>query len=335
MASVSIEVSIDGAPPQTHVFDRSPVRLGRNERNDLPLAHSSVSGWHAMIRFDDTQANVVDLGSTNGTYVGGERLHANAPLAIAAPVELTIDRVQLRVSFRAGGAAVKASPNPVSASSPAAASHPPTAHPSPSRAPAAQRSEVSRPDGGARPGPTIGGPRTLEQLAARLLPPQHQPHGADEHAAFASKVVATFEVLAESFLHLQRQLDQLEDELGIPLLRDRGPLQQADDPAELLAYLLDFRPEDNGRAKALSNSLTQLMMHQVALFNAVLAGARAALRPIDPDVVEQTATGRWPTPAHARWQAYRARFAELVNDASFVSAVFGDTFRDVYQRRGE
>ena len=50
------------------------VTIGRNEDNPIVLGHGSVSGRHAEIRIEAGHATLVDLGSTNGTRVGGEKV---------------------------------------------------------------------------------------------------------------------------------------------------------------------------------------------------------------------------------------------------------------------
>jgi hypothetical protein len=51
------------------------LRVGRKSGNDLQLLDGSVSGNHAELRTDGSGCTVVDLGSTNGTRVGSERVH--------------------------------------------------------------------------------------------------------------------------------------------------------------------------------------------------------------------------------------------------------------------
>ncbi len=57
------------------LFDSVPVTVGRDTANDVSLAEDAyASGLHA--RFDPRPDGVwvLDVGSTNGTYVNGERL---------------------------------------------------------------------------------------------------------------------------------------------------------------------------------------------------------------------------------------------------------------------
>ncbi len=77
--------SLDNGSSQTFHFTRSPVRLGRNPLNDLPLQFPFVSQWHAVVQYDDHQVTFYDLGSTNGTQHQGQRLGKNVPVPVTHP----------------------------------------------------------------------------------------------------------------------------------------------------------------------------------------------------------------------------------------------------------
>ncbi len=83
-------------------FHNSPVRIGRNPLNDLSLPFSFVSGWHAVIRFDEHNARFFDLGSTNGTLCDGRRISAGESALIDAPIRLEIGDLDLVLSRDAG-----------------------------------------------------------------------------------------------------------------------------------------------------------------------------------------------------------------------------------------
>jgi pSer/pThr/pTyr-binding forkhead associated (FHA) protein len=55
-----------------------PLRIGRDESNDLLLFDDRISRFHARIDFDPVGGSyvVVDLSSTNGVFVNGERIAA-------------------------------------------------------------------------------------------------------------------------------------------------------------------------------------------------------------------------------------------------------------------
>jgi adenylate cyclase len=65
---------------RTFSLSQEGLRIGRGADNDVVLADPSVSRYHASVRLDDERARVVDLGSTNGVLLNGERV-SQAPLA--------------------------------------------------------------------------------------------------------------------------------------------------------------------------------------------------------------------------------------------------------------
>lgn len=81
---------------QSYSYTTSPVRVGRNPLNDLPLALPFVSQWHAVVVWDGQSVTYYDLGSTNGTTVQGHRLGANQPVPVSSPdMEFRIGAVRL------------------------------------------------------------------------------------------------------------------------------------------------------------------------------------------------------------------------------------------------
>ena len=60
---------------------REGVDLGRSLDNDLTLSRDPlVSGHHARIVRRGSTFYLEDLGSRNGTYVGGHRVHERIPI---------------------------------------------------------------------------------------------------------------------------------------------------------------------------------------------------------------------------------------------------------------
>jgi tetratricopeptide (TPR) repeat protein len=54
------------------VLDRSPIRLGRSEENDLQIDHPSISRRHVKLHLDNGIWKVMDAESRNGVRVNGE-----------------------------------------------------------------------------------------------------------------------------------------------------------------------------------------------------------------------------------------------------------------------
>jgi pSer/pThr/pTyr-binding forkhead associated (FHA) protein len=61
------------------IVDRPTLRIGRNQDNDLVLADSHVSGYHAEILADPSGCQILDLDSYNGTEIDGVRIAAQTP----------------------------------------------------------------------------------------------------------------------------------------------------------------------------------------------------------------------------------------------------------------
>ncbi len=81
-------------------FERFPVRVGRNQLNDLPIDRPYVSQFHAALDVrNENQLFVKDLGSTNGTLFQGQRLTRDTPVDITNTPEITIGPVVIRVGL--------------------------------------------------------------------------------------------------------------------------------------------------------------------------------------------------------------------------------------------
>lgn len=66
----------------TRLLVKTPIaNIGRADYNDLVLPDESVSTAHAKLQRREGVWVLVDLGSTNGTYVDGERITADTPIA--------------------------------------------------------------------------------------------------------------------------------------------------------------------------------------------------------------------------------------------------------------
>jgi pSer/pThr/pTyr-binding forkhead associated (FHA) protein len=68
------ELTIESGPDagHTHRAADHAVRMGRSPDNDVILRDPATSGHHARLERREEQFWVVDLGSTNGTFVNGE-----------------------------------------------------------------------------------------------------------------------------------------------------------------------------------------------------------------------------------------------------------------------
>jgi pSer/pThr/pTyr-binding forkhead associated (FHA) protein len=80
-----LEVISSGMLKGTVMEVRTPLAyVGRGAHNDIVIADESVSDTHAKLQRRQDGWYVVDMGSTNGTYVGGRRIDGDAPI-VGAP----------------------------------------------------------------------------------------------------------------------------------------------------------------------------------------------------------------------------------------------------------
>jgi len=91
----AVVVSSPSGPEQRFVFDKPEVTLGRVPGNDVVLPHASVSRRHARIVVKSEKFILVDLKSTNGTFVNGRRL--TSPLVIHEHDLIAIGDVRISV----------------------------------------------------------------------------------------------------------------------------------------------------------------------------------------------------------------------------------------------
>lgn len=84
------------------------VIIGRSEEGvtpDLDLtshqqnAQRSISRVHAVIRPGEKQITLTDLGSTNGTYIDGEKLVAGRPITLRDRATITLGTTHLQIQI--------------------------------------------------------------------------------------------------------------------------------------------------------------------------------------------------------------------------------------------
>ena len=90
-------VVVDGPAKNTVVaLGEAPITVGRSPDCTLPVDDEYVSTRHARLVPRDGQWWVEDLGSTNGTYVGNERITRAVPVGAKSRVRLGKTVLELR-----------------------------------------------------------------------------------------------------------------------------------------------------------------------------------------------------------------------------------------------
>ncbi|HEX2326483.1 MAG TPA: FHA domain-containing protein, partial [Chloroflexota bacterium] len=100
---------LDGPLPWLLVADRrdtlrpalalapAGLSVGRQRENDLVLRHPQVSRRHLRVDWDGQRATVTDLGSGNGTWLGGVRLPHHVPQPWPPETDVTLGPFRLRL----------------------------------------------------------------------------------------------------------------------------------------------------------------------------------------------------------------------------------------------
>lgn len=173
-----ITVTKDGGLPQVSTFDKREITIGRTNANDLVIAEPGVSSSHARLLSTGDGITLIDLESTNGTFVNGERIRG--PALIQPGDEVYI--CAYRLDFDPGGAAGAAEgPPPVIGTPPPPVDGPPpmVGGPPPPEYPTA--AEPGPPPIVGAPPPPIDGPPMLgggpsaEPAALDGAPPMLEP----------------------------------------------------------------------------------------------------------------------------------------------------------------
>jgi hypothetical protein len=75
----------------------SETTIGADDENDIVLGDNFVSGRHACLRWDGVNWLLKDLGSTNGTFVNGQRCSPHQERRVPIGATLQIGDVVLQL----------------------------------------------------------------------------------------------------------------------------------------------------------------------------------------------------------------------------------------------
>jgi pilus assembly protein CpaF len=92
---LSITITDKDGRTQKKVFDKGEVTIGRVRGNDLVVAKGNISKKHARIVERDGQVVVLDLRSTNGTFVNGKRI--TSPAIVSYSDEIKVGDTVIRL----------------------------------------------------------------------------------------------------------------------------------------------------------------------------------------------------------------------------------------------
>jgi hypothetical protein len=120
MADGSARLIVRSGPNPGTVFDvtKEVTMLGRDVTNDIPLGDAEISRQHARLTRTPGGMVLEDLGSTNGTFVNGERLTSprllqpGDTLGFGENVTLTFESTAPEAAATVMGPAARGAPAP-------------------------------------------------------------------------------------------------------------------------------------------------------------------------------------------------------------------------------
>lgn len=83
--------------PAEYTLMKDEITIGRGENNDVVIPHASVSRQHARLMRRDGGFELMDLNSTNGSYVDDRQIHGSAFLSAGSQIRLGDIRFVLRM----------------------------------------------------------------------------------------------------------------------------------------------------------------------------------------------------------------------------------------------
>lgn len=305
---ITVYSEVDGATTDL-LFQQFPVRIGRNPLNDLVLAHQYVSQWHAVMGFVGGALSIIQVGSSNSVQIDSYRMQANEALAIdgvdalrIVPFTLHLQLVNLPGPARAHDHHGREDSVMVAAAAP----------PSPQNS--AEQIAL----------------RVVERLSQRFLgQPLSDPQ---QIAAFGAHLEHSFEVFVRCFVALQKGQEQFKQALDLPVLGgdDVGLIESARDGLELGAILLSGHAPN--AAHSLEQAFKDMMVHQVALLNGLMAGVRTLLSRLSPDAVAKEASKERRSPGwRLLFETYERMHQDLSEeDNEAFETIFGRQFGQAY-----
>jgi pilus assembly protein CpaF len=189
----AVVITEKGGAQRRVEFDKNEITIGRVQGNDIILPKGNVSKRHTRIVLKDDRFIVVDLKSTNGTYVNGRKI--TSPLVIRPSDKVYIGDFILNLDGEAAEAAEADEPAtravaPSVATEAAPVVRAPEPTPAPTPAAPIRRADARRVTAPLEEGPTAHVPAHLGRTDPRSL----RPDPANALALLMDRVGQIFDV---------------------------------------------------------------------------------------------------------------------------------------------
>jgi pilus assembly protein CpaF len=107
---LAISIRDKNGEERLHVFEKEEVTIGRTAGSDIVLPRNNISKRHARLVDKDHKVVIVDLRSTNGTYLNGRRI--TAPEILGQDDKIYIGDFVVRLVDAEQAAALQSEPPP-------------------------------------------------------------------------------------------------------------------------------------------------------------------------------------------------------------------------------
>ena len=112
-------------PGTVYALDSDQISIGRDSTNEIPVNDAEVSRHHSRLTFQGGKYVLEDMGSTNGTFVNGQRLTGPRVLKSGEVVSLGEQIVFVYEAVESDPGATMVSPRKAPAIRPPVATPPP------------------------------------------------------------------------------------------------------------------------------------------------------------------------------------------------------------------
>ncbi|MCA9694247.1 MAG: FHA domain-containing protein [Myxococcales bacterium] len=170
---------------------------------------------------------------------------------------------------------------------------------------------------------------------------------ADIDALF-HRLSLLLETFCKSFVELRKGQQEFGAEMAVRTIKETTRLSEIETADALIEYLLDWSTRSERPIKELVNAFADQMIHQVALVNGLMEGARSLLRRVGPDAIARHfARGRPGGVAGllmrlglvrdaVLWRQFKVLHKELLEEeVALTAALFGRDFARGYAAIGD
>lgn len=184
----------------------------------------------------------------------------------------------------------------------------------------------------------------LRELASEYLQGRRPPESAAEFVAFLTRLRESLDAFFKAFISLREGHRQLRQDLGIPqgLSTRAEAVEQASTVGELSAVLLDAQLSSDAIGHV-ESTFADMMIHQVAMLNGVVTGAKSILNDLSPaeikGAIDQGSAREYfgmslggPGPKQY-WQEFEKRHSDIAEDEKqLFKQLFGTKFSVAYSQ---